>query len=137
MTHSDTPLCVFSAQVKSKGDSFSLKIPEREVSIGPLQEGEVYRFALMGHSVQSEPLDSETVPSPDYNTSVPPVSEGESLQVEIEDIGDQGDGIARIESGYIVFVPNTTLNERVTIEITEARENVAFAEVIGRQDRFD
>lgn len=89
----------------------------------------------MGHSVQSEPMDSEARPSPKHHRTA--CQRGESLQVEIDDIGDQGDRIARIESGYIFFVPNKILNERVTIEIAEARENIDFAEVIGRQDRFD
>jgi predicted RNA-binding protein with TRAM domain len=34
-----------------------------------------------------------------------------------------------------VFVPDTTLGEWVTVEITDARDTMAFAEVIGRQDR--
>lgn len=64
-----------------------------------------------------------------------PAEEGETREVEIEDLGDQGDGIARIDSGYVVFVPNTTLHERVTVEITDARDTMAFGEVIARQDR--
>lgn len=40
--------------------------------------------------------------------------------------------IARVERGYVVIVPDADLNERVEVEITSARENVAFAEVIDR-----
>lgn len=135
MNRSDTPLCVFSAQVQSDGDTFVFEIPKSEISIGSIREGVVYRVGILPHSVQADSADSRGGSSADQDSSLPPVTEGETLQVEIEDIGDQGDGIARIESGYIVFVPNTTLNERVMVEIKEARETVAFAEVIGRQDR--
>jgi len=37
----------------------------------------------------------------------PPVTEGEQRTVEIEDIGDQGDGITRVERGFVVIVSDT------------------------------
>jgi predicted RNA-binding protein with TRAM domain len=52
--------------------------------------------------------------------------------VEIEDIGEQGDGITRVERGFVVIVPDTEQGERVNIEITDVGENVAFAEVTER-----
>ncbi|MFC6906734.1 TRAM domain-containing protein [Halalkalicoccus tibetensis] len=39
--------------------------------------------------------------------STPPVTEGNHRTVEIETIGEQGDGIARVERGYVVIVPDT------------------------------
>jgi predicted RNA-binding protein with TRAM domain len=62
----------------------------------------------------------------------PPVEEGELREVEIEDVGEQGDGLARIPPGYVVFVEDTQPGDRVRIEITEARDNFAFAEVRSR-----
>ena len=59
-----------------------------------------------------------------------PVSEGEHVVVDIEDIGTQGDGIARIGPGYIVFVPDTEIGDRVTVQIGEVKSNFAFAEVV-------
>ncbi len=35
--------------------------------------------------------------------------------------------------GYVVIVPETELNERVTIEITDMTETVAFGEVVKRE----
>jgi predicted RNA-binding protein with TRAM domain len=66
-----------------------------------------------------------------------PVKEGDIVEVEIENLGDQGDGIARVGPGYVVIVPETSRGERVSVEITEARENVAFAEVLERQKRSE
>jgi predicted RNA-binding protein with TRAM domain len=59
------------------------------------------------------------------------VSVGDRLDVEIEDVGEQGDGIARVERGYVVFVPDASLGDRVTIEITRTQENFGFAEVVN------
>lgn len=73
---------------------------------------------------------SETNARRDRDTSGPPVEEGEVRDVEIEDIGDKGDGIARVERGYVIIVPGTDEGDRVTIEITNVRENVAFSEVV-------
>jgi predicted RNA-binding protein with TRAM domain len=61
----------------------------------------------------------------------PPVEEGERREVEIEDIGDQGDGITRVERGFVVIVPETKPGDRVTIEIADVQQNVAFAEVLA------
>ncbi|WP_236639737.1 TRAM domain-containing protein [Salinigranum halophilum] len=39
-----------------------------------------------------------------------------------------------VDRGYVVFVSKTKPGERVTIRITETRENVAFAEVVQTLD---
>jgi len=70
------------------------------------------------------------VPERERAPSTPPVAEGEQRTVEIEDIGDQGDGITRVERGFVVIVPDTEQGERVTIEITNVAKTVAFAEVV-------
>ena len=57
--------------------------------------------------------------------------------MDIEDIGEQGDGIARVERGFVVVVPDTEQGERITIEITDVRENVGFAEVVDREDYYE
>jgi predicted RNA-binding protein with TRAM domain len=54
-------------------------------------------------------------------------------EVEIESMGDKGDGVAKIDGGYVVIVPDTEVGERVTIRLDDVRENVGFAEVVKRQ----
>ena len=66
----------------------------------------------------------------DPTANGPPVSEGDVRDVTIETLGDQGDGIAKIERGYVVIVPDAELGDEVTVEITSVRENVSFASVI-------
>jgi predicted RNA-binding protein with TRAM domain len=65
-----------------------------------------------------------------------PVEAGERYSVEIEDIGSEGDGVARIGS-FVVFVPDADLGERVDIRIEEVGENHATASVVDDDDGGD
>lgn len=65
----------------------------------------------------------------------PPVDRGDEVTVDIEGIGDQGDGIARVDRGYVIIVPDTEKGERVRIRVTSVKQNVAFAEVVDRVER--
>jgi 23S rRNA (uridine2552-2'-O)-methyltransferase len=58
-----------------------------------------------------------------------PVSEGEKLEVEIEDVGSQGDGIAKIE-GYTLFVPDTEVGQTVRVRVTDLKARFGFAETV-------
>ena len=59
-----------------------------------------------------------------------PVNVGDTFDVTIEDVGKEGDGIARIE-GFVVFVPNTKKGESVKIRVTKVSRRVGFAEVVA------
>ena len=48
----------------------------------------------------------------------------------IETIGDQGDGIAKVERGYLVIVAGTRPGDEPTIGIDDVRQNVAFVSVV-------
>ena len=58
-----------------------------------------------------------------------PVNEGEEYDVKIEDMGRDGDGIAKIE-GFIVFVNGAKVGDEVKIQISSTRRNFAFAEIV-------
>ena len=58
-----------------------------------------------------------------------PVNEGEEYDVKIEDMGRDGDGIAKIE-GFIVFVSGAKKGDEVKIRINSTRRNFAFAELV-------
>lgn len=76
----------------------------------------------------SDPADSPTVN--DASPHRPPVTEGETIELQIEDVGDQGDGLARVGPGYVVFVPDTEVGQQPLVRVTTVRENFAFAEVV-------
>jgi 23S rRNA (uridine2552-2'-O)-methyltransferase len=60
-----------------------------------------------------------------YTTA--PVSEGETLTVDIVDTGDEGDGIAKVDE-FTVFVGGADEGETVEVSITDVKPNFAFAE---------
>ncbi|ALG82970.1 RlmE family RNA methyltransferase [Halanaeroarchaeum sulfurireducens] len=53
--------------------------------------------------------------------------EGDELDVEITDIGDEGDGIASVD-GYTLFVPGTDPGEELTVRVTDVKPRFGFAE---------
>lgn len=122
--------CLFAATVEEWDDSYIVELPAQEVRHGDLQHGETYRVALLPSLPNNESDHVETDPQRERGSPKPPVEQGDQRTVEIEDIGDQGDGITRVERGFVVIVPDTKEGERLTVEITDVRENVAFAEVI-------
>jgi predicted RNA-binding protein with TRAM domain len=61
--------------------------------------------------------------------------EGEVRDVTIETTGDQGDGIAKVERGYVVIVPGGQPGDELSVEIEQVKENVAFAIIVERGSR--
>ena len=129
--------CLFSGKVEERSGSYVVEVPEQELRLGELQVDETYRVAVLPSSATNQTNDTKIDPQPEQQSQTPPVEEGEQRTVEIEDIGDQGDGITRVERGFVVIVPDTKQGERVTIEITDVRENVAFAEVVDRVSYYE
>jgi len=165
MEISDQLRCLFSAQVTEEDGSYVVEVPKREVRNGGIDPGETYRVALVPSPATNDSAtrsraseddrdrsngsspngdrDADDGPSQSTNGSGnrgrqrPPVEEGENRRVEIEDIGEQGDGITRVERGFVVIVPDTEQGERVAVEITDVRDNVAFAEVVERLSYYE
>ncbi|MFB6169359.1 MAG: TRAM domain-containing protein [Haloferacaceae archaeon] len=121
--------CLFSGRVEVRDGSYVIEVPRDEIELGDIEAGGVYRVGVLGRPAESETAESSAERSD--SSDGPPVSEGEVREVEIEDVGDQGDGLARVGPGYVVFVPGASVGDRPTVRITSARENVAFAEKIG------
>lgn len=63
-----------------------------------------------------------------------PVRVGETYEVEINAVGEKGDGIARVK-GFVLFVPNVKKGDYVKIKITKVLPKVGFAEVLDKVDR--
>lgn len=137
MKISDQLRCLFSATVEQRDDSYRIDVPKREVELGDINPGETYRVAILPSPGTSEPDETDADSEQPHTPTAPPVQEGEQRDVEIEDIGEQGDGITRVERGFVVIVPDTEEGERVSVEITDVRENVAFAEVTERLSYYD
>jgi len=125
---SDNLLCLFSARVRSEDGSYVIEVPQREIETGSVDPDETYRVALISRE-RAETEESAETETPTSEPQ-PPVEVGEIRYVEIEDIGKQGDGIARVERGYVIIVPGAEIGERVKIEITEVKSNFAVGEII-------
>jgi len=65
----------------------------------------------------------------DIKTPPTPIDVGDTYDVEIEDTGKEGDGIARIEN-FVVFVPDAEVGEEVEIEIKTVKHTFAVGEVV-------
>jgi predicted RNA-binding protein with TRAM domain len=128
MEISEKLLCLFSADVTDEGDRYVVEVPKREVDTGSIGPGETYRVALIStHEASAEPTEDSR---PAHNGPQPPVEPGEIRYVEIEDLGKQGDGIARVERGYVIIVPGGEVGERVKVEITEVKSNFAVGDIL-------
>lgn len=77
---------------------------------------------------ESDDFDSSEDDSGDENDYDKPVEEGETVELEIEDLGSKGDGIARVE-GFVVFVPGGEVGEAYDVEITSVGRKFAFGEI--------
>jgi len=130
-------LCLFSADVSEAGEDYVIRVPRRELETGALETDQTYRVALIdadaeetAASVEATPTEDAEPAQPAPGEPQPPVEAGEIRYVEIEDIGKQGDGIARVERGYVIIVPDTETGEQVKVEIEEVKSNFAVAAVI-------
>jgi predicted RNA-binding protein with TRAM domain len=121
-------LCLFSAEVRESEDTYTVEVPRREIETGSIQPGETYRVALISREETDESAEPAEKPSGDQPQ--PPVEQGELRYVEVEDIGKQGDGIARVERGYVIIVPGAEIGDRVKVEITEVKSNFAVGEIV-------
>ena len=58
-----------------------------------------------------------------------PVEEGKEYDVVVESVGSKGDGIAKMH-GFIIFVPNGKVGDRVKVRISTVRRNFAVGEAV-------
>jgi len=129
--------CLFSASVEDHSSSYVIEIPQLEVEEGFVEASESYQVALIStpsgsDSIQEDSERPETETEQPVDENEPPVSVGDKRVVVIKEIGDQGDGLTRVERGFVVIVPETEIGERVRIQIRHVRETVAFADVVER-----
>jgi len=137
MTHvPDSLRTLFSATVTERDGRPVVEIPASEIDADAVVPGETYRIGVFNHATANTSSEStgggETAGrgSRSRRADGPPVDEGEVREVTIETTGEQGDGLAKVDRGYVVIVPDGRPGETVTVEIDTVRPNVAFAEVV-------
>ena len=128
----DSLRSLFTATVEQRGEKYVIEVPKSEIENEAATPGQTYRVAVLPHEMEVETDDNgrDTQPARDSGPPSPPVDEGEIREVTIESVGDQGDGIAKVERGYVVIVPGARPGDEPTVEIEQVKENVAFASVV-------
>jgi predicted RNA-binding protein with TRAM domain len=58
-----------------------------------------------------------------------PVELGEELEVEITELSPKGEGIAK-NQGFVIYVADAKLGDRVKVKITKVTDKAANAQVI-------
>ena len=137
---SDSLRSVFSAQIEERDGSYIVDVPASEIEHDALAADETYRVAILKSESSTSQKTQEEQPQsaaqePTPTSDGPPVDEGEVRDVTIETTGDQGDGIAKVERGYVVIVPGGQPGDEPTVEIEQVKENVAFASIVEPDSR--
>ena len=104
-------------------------VEEPEDEVQEVEEEEVVEEDTVEEETVEESAEtSETEDSEDSGDEFDkPVSEGDIVDVDVEDLGSKGDGIARVE-GFVVFVPGAEVDTTYEVEITSVGNKFAFAE---------
>ncbi|MFC4360592.1 TRAM domain-containing protein [Halobium salinum] len=133
---SDSLQCLFSASVSEQDDSYLIEIPRQEIESGNISPDELYRIGILTHesvsqSARENPESSQRVGS--RQQQGPPVDEGDVIEVEIETLGEQGDGIAKVDRGYVIIIDGGQPGETLAVEVHTVRDNVAFADIVAEE----
>jgi predicted RNA-binding protein with TRAM domain len=137
----DSLCSLFSAPIEERNGTYVVEVPSSEVNREALSADETYRVAVLESPASTESsMQQGTQQPPSQKTesrapSGPPVEEDEIRDVTIETVGDQGDGIAKVERGYVVIVSGAQPGDEPTIEIEQVQKNVAFASIVDSDPR--
>ncbi|TKX68639.1 TRAM domain-containing protein [Halorubrum sp. SP9] len=130
----DSLQLLYTGQLEEQNGSYLIEVPASAVDQGTLDVGDPYRIAVLRSNTAVEPNPheepSQSQDAPTAAPSAPPVDEGEIREVTVESVGDQGDGIAKVERGYVVIVPDALPGDEPTVQIDQVQENVAFASIV-------
>lgn len=137
----DELVCLFSTHVEWRDGAYALVMPTSEISNGAIDPDTTYRVAVLSHPAETPRRESslgEREPFTRSGTlqsdSPPPVSVGDTLTVCVTDIGEQGDGIARVDGEFVIFVPGTDVGDEVTIEVTHLVDTYGFGRTVDQSD---
>ncbi|WP_135536455.1 TRAM domain-containing protein [Halostella pelagica] len=137
----DSLRSLFSASLQQRDGTYVIEVPSDEIDQEAVTVDETYRVAVLDAASSAKAMtpqasqNAHTRQNATQPPSGPPVDDGEVRDVTIETVGDQGDGIAKVERGYVVIVPGGQPGDEPTVEIEQVQENVAFASVVDSDSR--
>ena len=136
----DELVSLFNTRVEWRGGSFVVEIPTSEIRYGAITLDTTYRVAIVSSDADLPRWEGAVAPyrseaqTAGLRGGEPPVSVGDTLTVRIEDIGEQGDGITRVDGEFVIFVPDTDVGDEVTIEVTHLVDTYGFGRVVDDSD---
>lgn len=126
---------LFSSRLEMQNDQYVFEVPAGEVESGAVNVGDSYRIAVVptdtpARGPEAEPGRARESPSKrNESDDDAPVEEGDQLRVEIDELGDEGDGVATI-GGFVIFVDGAMPGDRPLVEIDSVSDTMAFATVV-------
>lgn len=132
-------LCLFNSRVEERDDSYVIEVPKTEIEYGEIETQGSYRFGVFESSSSPSSASGSTTSTREGSRNVdvngsqaysPPVEEGEIREVTIESLGDDGDGVAKVDGNFVIFVPNTDVDDTVMIRVDDVKKTFAKGEVI-------
>ncbi|MGM0606475.1 MAG: TRAM domain-containing protein [Halobacteriota archaeon] len=133
MNVSDNLLCLYTAIAREEGTEVVFDVPAAEIDHNTIEAGDVVQIAVIDRE-EGAIGHKHDEPTPSATPEEPPVSEGEIHRVEIESVGEQGDGIAKVDRGYVLVVPKGEPGDELTVEIDTVTPTVGFAEIVSGQE---
>ncbi|WP_415379165.1 SAM-dependent methyltransferase [Halosimplex sp. TS25] len=116
-------------QVLDSGGDLAVKVFDGQ-DVEPLQEDMEEQFEYVRQVRPDASRDSSSelyLVAKGYLTS--PVREGDTLEVDIVDIGSDGDGVAKVD-GYTLFVSGVEEGETLEVRVDDVKPNFGFAQPV-------
>lgn len=123
---------LFSATLDDRDGTHVLRVPPSVVEDEEIDSTRTYEVAVLAQPDITGGSSGTSADESRTEEEGPPVAEDDVLDVTIDTVGDQGDGIAKVERGYVLIVPDAEPGDEVTVRIETVRPNVAFASVVDR-----
>lgn len=73
-------------------------------------------MAVLSYDGGTDDTEETILSQPTEAAPQPPVAEGETRTIEIEGLSEQGNGVARVDRGFVVIVLEADVGERVRIK---------------------
>lgn len=122
-------VAVANTRLEEGSDSVTVELPKRVVQNTSLRDGHIVQVA-----VHNPPADLLPTRVGGPTGDGPPVNSGDEYTVTIDTVGDQGDGIAKVEGGFVLIIPDADPHEQVTVEVTNVYDSHAEATVTNRHN---
>lgn len=122
---------LFTASLAERDDEHVIRIPASVIENDEIDPAESYRVAVLDRPGSPRRSDSQSVD--DRSASAdrgPPVAENDVLTVTVDAVGDQGDGIAKVDRGYVLIVSDAAPGDEVSVRVETVKPNVAFASIV-------